>query len=78
MKALFKSLKERDILTKEHMGKVQGGQTGTCGFAVWTGDSYIVSCGVPKADAQDMVAHFTGHGNWCCDSCASTWYCKDQ
>lgn len=73
MKKAFNDLKARNILTKDQMSRVKGG--GTCGFAVWTGDSYIVSCTTSKQDAIDMVEHFTGHGNWCCDSCASTWYC---
>lgn len=73
MKISFNELKERNILSKVEMQNVKGG--GTCGFAVWTGDSYIIDCTTSKQDAIHMVEHFTGHGNWCCDSCGSTWYC---
>lgn len=73
MKTSFKELKTRNILSREQMQTVKGG--GTCGFAVWTGDSYIIGCSTSKSEAIDMFNHFTGHGNWCCDSCGSTWYC---
>lgn len=76
MKTSFNELKTRNILSKEQMQNIKGG--GTCGYAVWTGDSHIIACDVSKTEAQEMLNHFTNHGNWCCDSCGSTWYCGSK
>ncbi|MEG2370171.1 MAG: rSAM-modified peptide [Alistipes sp.] len=69
-------LKARNILSKEQMQNVKGGASGTCGYFVWTGDTYIIGYGVSKEEALGKLSHWGG-GNWCCDSCKNTWYYKE-
>ncbi len=54
---------------------------GTCGWGwrrqYWDGWAWVDEggrgCGVSKDQAiEEATAH---QGNWCCESCGSTWYC---
>lgn len=54
--------------------------TGTCGYVAWTGDAWFPECNISKSAAMDGYNHWSGTTLrwWCCDSCASTWYCGGQ
>ena len=63
-------------------GSGSGLRPGTCGFGVrltmYTNGSHegeMGGCNMDKASAQYLAAKWGG--NWCCDSCYSTWYCGD-
>lgn len=57
--------------------------SGTCGVAVWSGDSWMICvCNTSYEYAQSIYndpefAHLKGtpYLRWCCDSCGSTPYC---
>ena len=62
----FPGLKKRNLLSRETMSDVRGGQnygSGTCGYKLNDG---TWKYGVSKAEALDAVS---SGGRWCCDSC---------
>lgn len=81
----FNNLKERNILSSIEMSYIKGG--GTCGYKIVDMDTreYKVECEISIEDIQVEMDHATyleteaGRNirfNWCCDSCASSSYCK--
>ena len=66
---LFSELKKRNLLSNESMSNVHGG-VGTCGYRSSRG----VKCHVSKDEA---LAGAGADGHWCCDSCATSTYCRE-
>ena len=60
--------------------------SGTCGVAVWSGDSWMICvCNTSFEYAQSIYndpayAHLKGtpYLRWCCDSCGDTPYCGSE
>lgn len=75
MKNSFNELKTRNILSKEQMKNIRGG--GTCGYYIEYADgSYDADCYRSKAEVDHMVNGTKAQKKyWCCDSCATTFYC---
>ena len=88
-KISLRSLKEKmsDNSLKQIMaGYGDGGcdtvepAVGTCGWGkidfydIFGRPGGEITCGISKAYAQYL--HCVSGGNWCCDSCNTTWYCS--
>lgn len=66
-------LEAEDVLQRSQMAGFYGGSgaSGTCG---WDGGNLTSPfCGISREAAIDNATEH--EGNWCCDSCSSTWYC---
>jgi hypothetical protein len=72
-------LHKAKIMTAPQMKHITGGyddgESGTCGVAIWSGDSWMIGCGLSKSYIDSIWDLYSGPKNWCCDSCSSTWYC---
>ena len=68
---LFSELKKRNLLSNESMSNVRGGDSGSCGYETASGKK----CGVSKETALAAVSN---GGHWCCDSCATSTYCRED
>ena len=68
----FSELKKRNLLSNESMCNVRGGDSGSCGYRDANGN---IKCGVSKETALGAVSN---GGNWCCDSCATSSYCREE
>lgn len=74
MKKSYKELFARNILTNNKQQIVKGGKSGTCGYITVT-DGLRIECNISKSEALNALAEAGYEGKWCCDSCASTFYC---
>ena len=51
-----------------------GGGGGSCGWGVkFSALQTGCSCGITQSKAKSLYLQYGG--NWCCNSCSSTWYC---
>lgn len=78
MKTFF-DFKKRNILSTQAMALVRGGEGGNCGYMGPTvnGKSSVV-CNISKEEALWWYGEGGGGAQWCCESCASTFYCGDD
>jgi len=71
----------KEIMSVKDLKNTLGGSggdgglgTGTCGFGKkFSGGGEVSGCNLDKASAQWFADYYGG--NWCCDSCSTTWYC---